>query len=165
MNLIDLYENERHQRVRSGELAGSSGASYWHPAAEVLEALVGVLSEDELMVYVREWGAKGKYRHVIRRLKELAEERKGTSRRQGERDLVELYERGLEQRVEAGEIIERTKHTTMYGPPKVLEALVGLVPVSELEAHIRECGARGDYGITLRRLKTLAKERKERLYG
>lgn len=53
-------------------------------------------------------------------------------------NLIERYEQDLEQRVQAGEIAEKTKHTTMTGPPVVLEALVAMLPVSVVEAFVRE---------------------------
>ena len=53
-------------------------------------------------------------------------------------NLIEEYEHELEQRVTAGEITEKTKNTTMYGPAKILEALVGTLPVSVVEAFVRE---------------------------
>ena len=80
-------------------------------------------------------------------------------------NLIEEYERELEQRVEIGEITEKTKNTTMYGPAKILEALVGTLPVSVVEAFVSEWGATGNYGHIIRRLKELAEERKHRLYG
>lgn len=74
--------------------------------------------------------------------------------------LIELYEEDLEQRVKAGEIRERTKRTTMYGPAIVLEALVATLPIGVLEAFVSEWGATGNYGHIIRRLKELARERK-----
>jgi len=75
-------------------------------------------------------------------------------------NLIERYEQDLQQRVDAGGITEETKHTTMYGPSVVLEALVATLPVGVLEAFVREWGATGNYGHIIRRLKELARERK-----
>jgi len=74
--------------------------------------------------------------------------------------LIERYEQDLKQRVAAGEITEKTKHTTMYGPAVVLEALVATLPASVLEAFVREWGATGNYGHIIRRLKELARKPK-----
>ena len=75
-------------------------------------------------------------------------------------NLIEEYEQELERRVKAGEITEKTKNTTMYGPAKILEALVGTLPVSVVEAFVSEWGAMGNYGHIIRRLKELALERR-----
>lgn len=80
-------------------------------------------------------------------------------------NLIEEYERELEQRVERGEITGKTKNTTMYGPAKILEALVGTLSADVVEAFVSEWGAKGNYGHIIRRLKELAEARKQRLHG
>ena len=74
--------------------------------------------------------------------------------------LIERYEQDLEQRVAAGEVTEKPKRTTMYGPSVVLEAVVATLPVGVLEALVHEWGAKGQYGHIIRRLKDLAREQK-----
>ena len=81
-------------------------------------------------------------------------------REEDELNLIKEYEQELERRVKAGEITEKTKNTTMYGPAKIPEALVGTLPVSVVEAFVSEWGATGNYGHIIRRLKELALERR-----
>jgi len=50
----------------------------------------------------------------------------------------------------------------MNDAAKILEALVGLLPVVVIEAYIEEWGAAGDYATAIRRLKTTAQKRRNK---
>ena len=75
-------------------------------------------------------------------------------------NLIGQYEHDLKQRVRAGELTESSKDTYMNDAAKILEALVGLLPVVVIEAYIKEWGAGGDYGTAIRRLKKTAQKRR-----
>lgn len=71
-------------------------------------------------------------------------------------NLIELYWRELK---ESDEVDKRRKENKAA---KVLEALVGQLPVSDIEAYVTKWGAAGSYRDTIQRLKALARERHEK---
>lgn len=73
-------------------------------------------------------------------------------------NIIELYKEDLEQR----DITDSSRRTYWNDAAKVLEALVGLLPVAVIETYIEEWGAHGNYGTAIRRLKAIAQERRNK---
>jgi len=71
-------------------------------------------------------------------------------------NLIELYLREVRESDKVDKRREENKAA------KVLEALVGQLPVSDIEAHVTKWGAAGSYRDTIQRLKALARERQEK---
>jgi hypothetical protein len=76
-------------------------------------------------------------------------------------NLMTEYRKALDARVESGTLSETTKGTYMTDAAKVLEALVGMIPVAVVQAYIEEWGAKGDYRTVIRDLAAIARERQQ----
>lgn len=78
-------------------------------------------------------------------------------------NLITEYERRLEQRAQSGELCPVTQQAYMTDAAKVLEALVGMIPVDVVQAYIEAWGARSDYKTVIRDLAAIAEERRHHL--
>lgn len=76
-------------------------------------------------------------------------------------NLITEYRNVLQERVRNGTLSEVTKDTYMTDAAKVLEALVGMMPVEVVQAYIEARGARGDYTTVIRDLAVIAQERRQ----
>ncbi|MEA3374639.1 MAG: hypothetical protein U9R72_00315 [Chloroflexota bacterium] len=76
-------------------------------------------------------------------------------------NLIELHRQELERRVTDGEIKETSKQTYQTDASKVLEAVVGVLPVEVIVGCIDAWGARGsNYTPVINQLRRLALQKK-----
>jgi len=75
-------------------------------------------------------------------------------------NLLTEFKSALDTRVRDGTLSAVTRDTYLTDAAKVLEALVGMIPVDVVQAYVEAWGAKGDYRTVIRDLAEIAQERR-----